>query len=1786
MDQRKKHRKVLRASFTKVANELEHSLSNPEAERRLIQVSLNILQQKLENLKQADREVYDALMEEDASEEDLLADLEGSDQYERKYNIVSLRCDEILRPQAVEVRSVLSDSGNRNIVQGKRKFKLPVLEFKKFDGTIKDWLPFWSQFEKIHDDPDLDLSDKVEYLIQATVPGSRARQLVDSFPATGSNYSKILDCLKVRFGRDDLQIEVYVRELLKLIISNATSSDRIELSLLYDKIETQLRALETLGITSDKYAAMLFPLIESCFPPDLLRIWQRAPSVDTTEGSGESSLENRLKSLMLFLKNEVENEQHISLAVEGFGLGPNKFNRDIAKNNKYVNNNKNVRTSSIPTATGLANNTSEPRCVFCNHNSHESAKCFKAQKLSNEQKRKTLGDVGACFRCLKAGHISRKCRSKVRCIICGKSHVEIMCPGILEKKPQMIEPASDNNGNNLNAGANQALANSTNTQVFLQTLRIQLDGIGCSKVVRALIDTGSQKSYILASTASGLGYAPKQKIDLLHGLFGGSQILRQHNCYDIHLRHANYSCSFEALDQEVICTAVSPIFNGIWSREIGRLGITLSDTSNETPIEVLIGSDVAGRLYTGRRHVLPCGLVAIETFLGWTLMGKIPQEESSARTMTALSLFVNDPSLANLWELETLGISDPSEQRTREESALAAKDFFLRTIIINSESRYEVRLPWLEDHPDLPSNYNIAKKRLDNTVKKLQKEGLFESYDQILKEWLDENVIEEVLDANTSEAHYLPHRPVIKESSTTKIRPVFDASAKEKQRPSLNQCLEKGLNLIEEIPNILLRFRTNKIGVISDIKKAFLQISVHEADRNYLRFLWVDKDGNERIFRHRRVVFGINSSPFLLGATLEYHLNRRLQKTDTSCSEQTIQRLLKGFYVDNCVTSVENEEILKNFIQESSLIMAEGAFDLRGWEYTNQVRSKESPDGTTVLGMTWDTTKDTLSIRFELENPDEMLSRPVTKRFMLSLAQRIFDPIGFTCPSTLYPKLLLQQTWEKSIGWDTPVEEEMANNFRSWVKELPILMDIKIPRWMGAGLEDAKQWSIHTFCDASKSAFSAVVFLRGIRLDGRVSIHLLAAKSRVAPLKKLSIPRLELMAAVIGVRLFNSVKENIKINAEAFFWTDSSTTLFWIQHEEEWATFVWNRVVEIRKSTPANSWHHIPGVFNPADLPSRGCPAKKLLQSKWWEGPSWLYRDVSCWPTEDLNLIEAEISQERKKKLITSLINKDRASVMNAEDWHLNYFSKYTKTVRMHAWILRFLYNTRNKNSKRKGPLAAEEFNLAEQQVLKLVQRECFAEKNDKHLSSLDVFKDENSVLRLRSRISYRKDLELFRYPIVLPSKHPVISQLVFQEHIKSCHVGVQGLISLLRENFWILGGRRAIKSVISKCAVCRRHNSKPFSENSPPLPLDRVRDAAAFEVIGVDMTGPLYIRTGEKVWICIFTCAVYRAVHFELCMSLSVASFMQALRRFIARRGRPKTIYSDNGTNFVGTDNTFSRLDYNKIAEESAVQRIKWRFNPPTGSWWGGFWERLIGILKPLLRKVLGRASLTYEDLSTLVCDCESIINSRPITFAANDPNEPTPLTPMMFLRDLTECGVPDFDEVNQKTLCRKMLYKRKLREDLQKRFRSEYLGQLHLSQKRHGGRQISVGEVVLIGNDQDKRIDWPMGRVTEVIHGKDDKVRLVKVTTSKGQYLRPIQRLYPLECTDFNLASDRPTSLEQNETNHDPAPSAVTGERVENYVEKSAANSGVIKSRAPAERVVVTRSGREVKSPKRYGI
>lgn len=1259
-----------------------------------VQANLGILENKIESLKEHDQQIFNELLAlEEISDAEYNSEILSADEYMAKFNKIKITIEQRL---VRETNEEIKRSSNGHIIcdNVRKKFKLPLIEFQKFSGEIKEWLPFWSQFKRIDEDADIENEDKFQYLLQATIPKSRARQLVESYPCTGDNYTKVIESFKSRFGRDDLLVEVYVRQLLKLVLSNL--NDKMSLATLYDKIESQLRALESLGVTSDKCAAMLYPLVESCLPEEMLRVWQRSSYYDK-----ESVLKSRLECMMTFLRKEVESEERISLAVSGFNL-------DINDKSKKK---RDTVYKDVPTAAGLMNfKTHTVKCVFCSAG-HYSKDCIEAHKLSLSERIKMLRKNGCCFSCVRYGHLTKDCRMSVRCSKCQGKHILLMCPKVQDK----VEELSQTNKVTKTV-CESTLSNNTYDQVFLQTLVVKLRGYNTERCVRAIIDTGSQKSYITEAAVAEMEYLPIREENMIHSLFGGNQTtICSHKCYRIRLGSLDnsYACNLEALDQPVICKNISCVKEGSWISEIQQLGVKITDKT-EGPIEVLIGADVAGKIYTGRRHLLTCGLVAIETLLGWTLIGKIPTPSSirASSTMIVTSMLSKDVTVAELWSLDILGITDPGERKSKKEMELAIMEHFLKTVSVNPEGRYEVRMPWIEGHPPISSNLKMAKTRLDSLVNKLQKDGYYEEYRQVLCEWLAESIIEEVPDneLQNESSHYLPHRHVVKlNSATTKVRPVFDASAREKGFPSLNQCLEKGINLIALVPSILTRFRLSKIGIVSDIRKAFLQISLCSNDRDFLRFLWYE-NGQIKVYRHARVVFGVTCSPFLLGAVITYHLQKILQQNEnvrmTEYSDSVISKLMTSFYVDNCVTSVDSEKELDQFIKEASKLMMEGKFDLRGWEHTLLEDTDENVALTPVLGLNWDRKYDTLEIN--LAAFKDINLNVITKRTILSAAHSVFDPIGFTCPVTLCPKLLLQKTWSAKISWDEEVVEDIKTKFLHWMGELHHLSNLKIPRWLSNESGEFVRWSLHCFCDASQEAYATALFLRSESRQG-VHIQLVQAKARVSPVKRMTIPRLEMLAATIGARLTATVIDVLDRNISTYYWTDSTTVLSWIRRDDQWGPFIWNRVQEIRNLTRKETWHHVPGVMNPADLPSRGCSIKRLIESRWWDGPAWLRKPAEEWPGQDYVCDEEIVNQEKRKGIVSSLLSTEHDS-----NWYYVYFSRYSKIIRLLGWIKRFIFHCRQPLCKNKGELTVQELTNAEICLIKLIQQESFHGDSDK----------------------------------------------------------------------------------------------------------------------------------------------------------------------------------------------------------------------------------------------------------------------------------------------------------------------------------------------------------------------------------------------------------------------------------------------------------------------------------------
>ncbi|GBM69388.1 hypothetical protein AVEN_131552-1 [Araneus ventricosus] len=345
-------------------------------------------------------------------------------------------------------------------------------------------------------------------------------------------------------------------------------------------------------------------------------------------------------------------------------------------------------------------------------------------------------------------------------------------------------------------------------------------------------------------------------------------------------------------------------------------------------------------------------------------------------------------------------------------------------------------------------------------------------------------------------------------------------------------------------------------------------------------------------------------------------------------------------------------------------------------------------------------------------------------------------------------------------------------------------------------------------------------------------------------------------------------------------------------------------------------------------------------------------------------------------------------------------------------------------------------------------------------------------------------------------------------------HIGVSHVLNSLRERFWILAGRRVISSVLKTFITCKRYSSKNVNPPAPPLPGDRVQDASVFQITGIDYARPILLREYQKAWICLFTCAVYRCVHLELVTPLTTDTFLQAFHRFVARRGKPSIIYTDNGTNFVGAYNALASIDFNKVSRQGADERIIWKFIPPGALWWGGWWERLIGMMKRVLRKILGRACLNYEEMYTVLCNCEAILNNRPLTVVSAD-SSLTAITPANFLREIQNNSVPVVKhDFNSNFYKRRLRYIQNVYEAFRRRFRQGYLGTLKTSRKKFvRSCKLKEGDIVLIGSDDKKRLNWPLGKIIQLCPGTDGESRRVRLKVQNGEVIRAVQNLYPLE-------------------------------------------------------------------------
>nr|XP_033204626.1 uncharacterized protein LOC117165315 [Bombus vancouverensis nearcticus] len=1051
----------------------------------------------------------------------------------------------------------------------------------------------------------------------------------------------------------------------------------------------------------------------------------------------------------------------------------------------------------------------------------------------------------------------------------------------------------------------------------------------------------------------------------------------------------------------------------------------------------------------------------------------------------------------------------------------------------------------------------MAMKRLASLQQQFRRNQQFETaYRAVIQEYLDLGHMTKVASRHEPENdYYLPHHGVVKDSSTsTKLRVVFDGSAPSTTGVSLNDTLYTGPKLQEDLFDILLRFRSHQYVLTGDVEKMYRQFLVRPADRRFQQILWRNSDGELETYQINTVTFGLSAAPYLAIRCL-----RQLASDEGHRFPRASSVLLRDFYVDDALTGADTIGEALSIRTELTELLQLAGLKIRKWASNNRTLLNGLSDQDInqklqlgesqplkTLGVFWKSSDDSL-----IYSVDAKADIPrVTKRSISSVIARIYDPLGLLAPVIVRAKILLQRVWAVKVEWDESLPSDLHSEWDRYYSQLPLLNDIAFPR--KAIIDSATEIEMHGFCDASEKAYGACVYLRTVNPDGRVRTQLLTAKSKVAPLKSQTIPRLELSGAVLLTSLMATIQQALSHSiTRMVYWTDSAIVLHWLTTSPHTLkTFVANRVSEIQRKTSIGSWRHVPTHDNPADLISRGqTPEEFLRPTIWQHGPEWLQQSEDSWPTWT-PIPQTELLEQ---KTATCL------SAAPADCSLLERYSSWPKLIRIVARCLRW-----RQKQNRMTPLTATELHIAHDKLIILLQGIHFPEEIrtlrmnrnaalTRKLTRLNPFIDQKGILRVGGRLRHSSMTFGQKHPILLP-KAFITARIIEHTHQIHLHSGTQATLYAVRQRYWPVDGRSQVWRTIKNCVRCCRAHPPSVEYIMGDLPEARVTESRPFANVGVDYCGPFYIketrdrnRRQVKVYVAIFVCLAVKAVHIELVGDLTSETFIAALRRFIARRGFCSTIHSDNGTNFVGAKNDLRELydllhsddHHSKVQAFLADKHIEWRFIPPQSPHFGGLWEAAVKSFKHHFRRVAGHELLTFEQFNTLIIEIEAVLNSRPLTPISTDPKDLLVLTPGHFLigESLMSVRERDFRDTPSNRLSR-WQHIQKMKQHFWERWHKEYLNQLNNRSKwTKGGHNLHEGAIVLLREDNVPSTCWPLGRVVKVHPGADGVIRTATVQTSSNLLDRGVKRLGPLPFqSDPEAPGQSRTSKEAEHTPIEP--------------------------------------------------
>ena len=1200
-----------------------------------------------------------------------------------------------------------------------------------------------------------------------------------------------------------------------------------------------------------------------------------------------------------------------------------------------------------------------------------------------------------------------------------------------------------------------------------------------SVVVNVLLDSASSISLIRTHVADRLGLRGK-KVILELGLAGGeNKPPSKEEEVELSLCSLDYSYispKFSAVTSKLCTTPVSPV--KLCPQEYSQLKhakFTFSYPQEcETVIDILVDTAIFYHLSgnsANQGRALDQPLI-FHTKLGNVLggsyyppIGEEEQKDSSpprAKKRRSLAAAVLIPDYLKFMSLEDIGVkNEPDSQYSLEDQQ--AVDMMNRLTTYDEDKKtYTTGLLWkLDPKEHLDSNYYTAKHCTMSARRKAVKSDKVEVVNKTYNEQIEAGFSEEIPKTEMTPDHpiyYIPTMPVYNPKSlTTKVRIVMNASSKCKStKISLNECLYQGPNNLPDTVKILLRFRTFKHVVVTDISKMFWKIRIGKPDCDCLRYLWQWEDNGPLVhYRALSVTFGVISAPFQATHVVLHHCDRFQEKFPRAA-----KCVKTSLYMDDITALNQEREEAVALTREIYELFLLASMQPHKWGTTDTTILQDAgvPEKfwagvqtQSLLGVQWNTGTDYIEFDFS-----GVLSTDVkveTKRTLIAQAARIYDPLGLLAPFTLKAKLLFSQCWKEGIDWDQPLTPEILEPWEDWKRDIKELKSLRLPRL----ITSTRAAFLAIFADASKEAYGACAYI-----VGENDSHLLFSKTRVAPIKQskiesseplLTIARLELLASLIAARvatyILNAYEQ--KFITKVVFFTDSMITLWRIRNgPKNYKVWVANRVTEILAKTNKDQWHFCPGQLNPADLASRSTSARELKDNVLWQqGPSFLTRHPDQWPKQQAlsrqEALERNALDKKEQESAPEILIAAAAVAKKVQDENLTpslaekilqRSNNWQKCCRLLVWILKFLVKTLSDKTVEKFRLLTEvksnkEISLAEMRSAQRAfvvwaQSKAFGEelegnkgaktiKSSSHLQQFTPFIDrETGLIRSNTRLQPSEKMgEQTTKPIILPKNCQIVERLVLYLHETYGHSGPVFTQHYLRRQFRLIGGKREIARILRKCMKRCCWKPKPVAAAEPPLPLERTNETHAFDKIAVDMCGPFQVRhfckdkkadqcihKDSKAWVCVFTCMLSRAIHLEIAEDMSTPVFLQCFSRLCSRRGVPTFVWSDNARTFESANKELTRLyrqniDWKKVGENAVQKGIDWRWGIKLAPNSNGVVERMVKLVKENLVRTMKNEHMSVRNFETVLFECEALINDRPISAPTNTEGDPEPISP-----------------------------------------------------------------------------------------------------------------------------------------------------------------------------------------------